>query len=133
MGLLDINLENAEELKVLADNTEAEVRVTRAEVAENYSDNNLSDLVLTFDVPDEPLVDDIRVWLNIPNDALKEVDVKRHVRAVTRMKQFCAAFDVSFPTETEDLVGKTGWAIISERVDNTQTLRNGIRKFLGKS
>ncbi len=129
-SLLDVNLDDVQELKVLADNTEARLRILRAEVTPNRSDPSRSNLALVFDVPEEPMVDDIRMWLPIPDDDQKRADQKRYIKAMERFKEFIQAFDVQMPVNTEDLQGLQGWAILREEEDQNGSPTNGIRRFV---
>lgn len=131
MSILDINLNDAEELKILPDNEEAFLRVSRADVTPNKSDATRSNLALTFDSPDDPMVDDIRVWLPIPNAAGKLEDPKRYTKQLNRIKGFFDALGVDGDNlDTDDLLGKECWALIAEEEGLDGQPQNGIRRFI---
>jgi hypothetical protein len=131
MSILDINLNDAEELKILPDNEEALLRVSRADVTPNKSDATRSNLALTFDSPDDPMVDDIRVWLPIPNAAGKLEDPKRYTKQLNRIKGFFDALGVDGDNlDTDDLLGKECWALIAEEEGLDGQPQNGIRRFI---
>ena len=130
MSLLDINLEDAGTLEVLPDGDEALLRVSRAMIAPNYSDATNNDLVIVFDVPANPMVDDIRVWLPIPTAALKADSPKDYIKQVTRISEFLASVGSGSPIDTDGLLGLEGWAVISEREDKNGVMRNSVRRFL---
>jgi len=132
MGLLDVNLAERTELRLLDDNTEAELQISRADITPNRSDPSRSNLALVFDVPAEPDVDDIRVWIPIPTDDQREQDPKRHAKAMIRLEQFLQAFDIQPPIETEEMVGKTGWALVAEDEDQNGNPVNTVRRFMPK-
>ena len=132
MSLLNVNLEDRMQLKILPDNTEAKIRVVRAEIAQSKSDYNRFNLALVLEVPDDPMVDDIRVWLPIPTQDQKEDDPKRYVKQVDRIREFCEAFTVSMPVEVATLIGLEGWAILREEVGLEGTMQNSVRRFLAR-
>ena len=131
MGILDVNLNDAEELKTLKAGEEAQVRIARAEETPNKNDPTRFNLALVFDVPSDPLVDDIRVWLPIPSPGLKEDDPKRYVKQVNRFKSFCDCFgiDTNGGISTEDMLGLEGWVVIAEDQGLNGELQNSVRRF----
>jgi|TARA_B100000700_G_C14293933_1_gene511691 hypothetical protein len=134
MGILDVNLNDAEELKTLKDGEEVMLRIGRAEETPNRNDPSRFNLALTFDVPDDKLVDDIRVWLPIPSASTKEDDPKRYVKQVNRFKQFCDCFgiDTGGSIQTEDMLGLEGWVIIAEDTGLNGEPQNSVRRFIKK-
>jgi len=131
MSLLGLNLDDREELKVLPDNQEAMLRVSRADVTPNRSDASRNNLALVFDCPEDPLVDDIRVWLPIPNADLKAEDPKRYTKQLNRIAGFLDAVSVSGDNlDTDDLLGKECWALISEDEGLDGSPQNGVRRFI---
>jgi hypothetical protein len=134
MGLLDVNLNDAEELKTLTDGEEVMIRITRAEEVPNKNDPSRFNLALVFDTPSDPLVDDIRVWLPIPQAATKSEDPKRYTKQINRFKTFidCFGIDSSSGIETEDLLGREGWVIISEDAGLNGEPQNSVRRFIPK-
>lgn len=129
-SLLDINLNDREELKILADNTECQLRIARAEITPNKNDPSRYNLALTFDVPSEPLADDIRVWIPIPNAEGRSEDPKKYVKQVNRIAEFCQAFSVQMPVEAERLQGLTGWAVLREEPGLNGEPQNSVRRFI---
>tara|TARA_R110000744_G_scaffold119766_6_gene223327 strand:+ start:3831 stop:4235 length:405 start_codon:yes stop_codon:yes gene_type:complete len=131
MGILDLNLNDAEELKTLKDMEEAQVRIARAEEVPNKNDPTRFNLALVFDVPSDPLVDDIRVWLPIPNAALKADDPKRYTKSINRFKTFVDCFGLDGSNlETEDMLGCEGWVIIAEDTGLDGEPQNSVRRFI---
>ena len=131
MGILDLNLNDAEELKTLKDMEEAQVRIARAEEVPNKNDPTRFNLALVFDVPRDPLVDDIRVWLPIPNAALKADDPKRYTKSINRFKTFVDCFGLDGSNlETEDMLGCEGWVIIAEDTGLDGEPQNSVRRFI---
>ena len=131
MSILDLNLDEREDLKVLPDNQEAMLRVSRADVTPNRNDPSRSNLALVFDCPEDPLVDDIRVWLPIPNATIKAEDPKRYTKQLNRIAGFLASVGVDGNTlDTDDRLGKEGWALISEEEGLDGSPQNGVRRFI---
>lgn len=130
MGLLDINLNDRAELKLLPDNTEARLTISRVEVTENRKDPSRSNLAITFTCADDPLVDDIRTWIPIPTEGQRLEDPKAHAKAMQRLEQFVTAFSIKLPCETDDMLGKEGWALIAEDTDLNGNPVNQVRKYL---
>ena len=131
MSLLDLNLDEREELKILPDNQEAMLRVSRAEVTPNRNDASRNNLALVFDCPEDPLVDDIRVWLPIPNAAIKAEDPKRYIKMLNRIAGFLDSVGAyGNNLDTEDLLGKECWALISEDEGLDDSPQNGVRRFI---
>lgn len=132
MGLLDLNMDARMTLEILPDNTEARLRIKNAEITENRKDPSRSNLAITFDVPANEMVDDIRVWIPIPGDAQREEDPKAYAKAYDRIMLFLEAFDIPPRCPTEDMIGKEGWALVSEEEDRDGVMRNSVRKYLPK-
>ena len=129
-SLLDINLDDVGTLKTMADNEEVQLRIARAEIVPNKSDPSRNNLALTFDVPAEPLADDVRVWIPIPNAELKSEEPKRYIKQVNRLAECLAAFGARPPIETDSLLGLEGWGIVSEEEDPNGVMRNSVRRFI---
>lgn len=130
MSLLDVNLNDQQQLKILPDNAEVKVRIARADITPNKNDPSRSNLALVFDVPEDPLVDDIRVWVPIPAQTVRRDDPKRYTKQVNRMAEFCGAFGVQMPVDTEELIGREGWAILREEPNQDGAMQNSVRRFL---
>ena len=108
MSILDINLADRQELKVLPDNEEVELRIARAEVTPNRNNPDKNNLMLLFDVPSDPLVDDIRVWLPIPTKEDKIENEKAYIKKSNRFLSFMDAFGIDSPLDTDLLPGLGG-------------------------
>jgi hypothetical protein len=131
-SLLDVNYEDVPELKTLADNSEALLRIARAEIVPQKKDPSRYNLALTFDCTTDSLVDDIRVWLPIPSQAQKAENPKGYAKTAARMREFCEAFDISLPVDPAELGGKEGWAIVSEEDGQDGRKQNSVRRFLSR-
>jgi hypothetical protein len=130
MSLLDVNLDDAAALKILPNDTEEELRIVRVEIVQNKKNPERNNLHLVFESANDPLVDDIHMYLPIPADAQRAEDPKGHQRAVNRFTDFCNCFGVRMPCEEGELVGLTGWCLIGEEPDfRTGEPRNTVRRF----
>ena len=131
MSILDLNLDEREDLKVLPDNQEAMLRVSRADVTPNRNDPSRSNLALVCDCPEDPLVDDIRVWRPIPTATIKAEDPKRYTKQLNRIAGFLDSVGVDGNNlDTDDLLGKECWALISEEEGLDGSPQNGVRRFI---
>ena len=131
-SLLDVNLDDAQPLKVLPDNTEIELRITRADQVPNKSDPSRNNLALVFDCPEDEMVDDIRVWIPVPNETQKLDDPKSYTRSLNRLAEFCKAFSLEPPFETDDIVGETGTCIVSIQAAQDGRDQNSIRRYVAR-
>jgi hypothetical protein len=129
-SFLDVNLAARDELKLIPDNTECLVRIKFADITENRKDASRSNLALVFEACDEPLAEDIRMWIPIPTDEQRAVDPKAHSRAMQRLEQCCLCFDIKRPCETSDMLGKEGWVLLAEDTDLNNNPVNTVRRCL---
>jgi hypothetical protein len=130
-SLLDVNFADRQELKVLKDNDEVQLRVKFIEVTDQKQNPSRKNLAMVFDVADDPLVDDVRVWLPIPSQELANEDPKRYSKQCDRFEAFLKAFSLEMPIDTDAIVGSVGWAVLSES-ENEQSgeMQNGVRRFI---
>ena len=130
-SLLDVNFADRQQLKVLKDNEEVELRVKYCDITDQKNNPGRKNLALVFDVADDPLVDDIRQWIPIPADDLASEDPKRYSKQCDRFEAFLKAFSLVTPIDTDNIVGQTGWAILSESEnDQSGEMQNGVRRFV---
>ena len=132
-SMLDIHLDDAQELKIL-NAGEHKLRITRADVVENKSNPGRNNLRICVDDSSDPLVDDIYVYLVIPEKSWKDSDPKAYVRAVNRIKDFAGSFSVEVSgTSPSRYIGQEGWCDVTEEEDNRDgTMRNQVRRFIVK-
>ena len=130
-SLLNVNLDDDKEFRTLADNSEAQCTISRAEVSESKSYSDRNNLRLALDCGEDD-VDDIMVWVPIPNDDWKNADPKGYQKGVNRFKKMCQCFGITLPIETEALGGLSGWVLVSEEEDdrNPGKFRNSVRDFI---
>ena len=111
--------------KVLPEDTECEVRITRVDTA--FDKNGEPYMLVYFEVVDEPEVKDFTHFVRLPH---KNLDQKRLHNCKWRLKEFCTAFDIPHPIETEDLPGSTGWVILRVKDDEVYGEQNAIKRFV---
>ena len=133
MSLLDVNLDDVPELEHLPDNTEIMLRVKRAEITEQKKNPKRYNVALVLDVPERPLVDDVRVWVPVPSPEQRAEDPKAFAKTAGYFKEFLAAFRVEMPIDVSDLLGKEAWGIVSEDINpNSGLPQNGVRRFVAR-
>jgi len=128
-SILDMNFEDVFDFEVLPDSTEHQLRIAKAEVYKKEGGER-SNLHIIFDVPDNPRVDDIHIYMGLPIPA---DDEKRVNKMKVRIKAFYEAVGVDTnagPIDLNDLVGETLYVIIGEEDDNQYGKRNFVRQFL---
>jgi len=126
-SLLDIDVSDAEEPKVVPANEEYKLRILDATSANDKNDEPF--LLPRFEVVDEPLSKDFTKFLRLPHDDLNE---KQLARAQWGLKLFLTAFEL--PTkgkvDPEDMKGKTGWAILGIEENEQYGEQNYVKKFI---
>jgi len=132
--MIDVDLNDAKPLRTLPDNSEHKLTIIRAETTENRSKPSewgVSNLHLWLDCGESD-VDDIQVWLPIPNEVWKAELLKDYTKAMIRFKEFCQACSFTPPLDASRLVGLSGWAVVTEEEDdrNPGRFRNGVRNWV---
>jgi len=132
MSLLDVNLNDSMEFGTLPDNQEAKLEIIRAELTESKSQSPATHNLALVLASEQIGVDDIRIWLPVPNEEWKDVDEKAYVKSVNRIKDVCACFSISMPCEVEDMTGNSGWCLMGEGEDdlNPGKMRNFVRRYI---
>ena len=129
---IEQEIKDAPEPKILPAGTEVNFRIIS--VRTGVSDkNDCAWYQPVFDVPEDPMVIEF-------NDFFWELDrekldQKQFARALNDFKNFanCIDLDYSRPFSWEDdLVGKTGWAIVGVKKDDTYGDGNTIKKYITK-
>lgn len=131
MAILQVNMEENQELRILADDTEAQLRVVRAEVVAQNKNPARSNLALTFDSVSDPLVDDIRVWLPVPDAAEQRDEPKSFIRQENKIKEFMAAIGITI-ADTDIMVGKEFWAVIREEEGLNGSPQNSVKRYIAQ-
>jgi len=127
-SILDMNFDDVYDFETLPDSSEAQLRVTAAEVYRKEGGTR-SNLHITFDDPSNDRVQDIHLYMGLP---IEDDEPKRVNKMKLRIKAFYEAVgaDMSGPIELQDLIGETLTAIIGEEDDSEYGKRNFIRSFV---
>ena len=128
---IEEEIKDAPEPKILPRGSEVKARIIS--MNSGVSDKNECQWYMPiFDVPSDPLVLEFNdfFWDLADRDKL---DAKQAARALTKFKNFAAAFDLDFsrPFEWEtDLIGLEGWVILGIKKDDEFGDKNSISKFV---
>lgn len=128
MSLLELNLDDAQEPKVVDANEEYKLRIIDCTKDVNKKGNKY--ILPRFEVVDEPLAKDFTKYLGLPHDEMKAKELNR---CKWGLVCFFDAFGVdhSKPVDPEDdLVGQTGWAILGIEDNEAFGEQNYVKKFI---
>lgn len=129
MDLIGVNLNDYQEPEILPDGTETEFRVLDAELKSNGEYEWIQVVLQPItDVVTNPAVIYHSLFLPNEND-----DKKRRNTALYYIKKFCDSIDYT-PEDgiprTEDMLGRTGRAVVKEQKDEGYEKKNGVRRFV---
>jgi len=126
--ILDVETENAPEFTTVADGTEVELRVAKAEMKKAKT-SGASMLALRFDIPAEPYTKDINLSIMLPEGT---DDEKTSAQKKNRLKDFKRAFGLppAGPLTEDDIEGAKGWAILGEEDSAEYGKQNRIKRFI---
>jgi hypothetical protein len=129
---IEQEISDAPEPKMLPAGSEVEVRIIA--VRSGISDkNDCKWYQPVFDVPEDPMVMEF-------NDFFWELDKthldpKAYARALNKFRNFAQAIDLDYSRPfswEDDLISKTGWAILGVKKDDTYGDGNTIKKYMTK-
>ena len=109
---------------------EVELEIKFAELKSNDKSTWISVQFCPVNDP-EARYDDIYQNVFLPN--AEEADAKRRKKQINRFQTFLAAFNVdtsSGSLDTDDLVGKTGWALTGIEKDPAYPDKATVKKFI---
>lgn len=126
MSMLDLDLGNVPEKEIMPDD-EYSLKIFSADRRDSRSGKPM--LVVGFEFVDHSNAQEVYQNFLLPQE---EEEERANNNRLRRIKQFCEAFgiDVDNPFSTDDLIGETGWAIVSERHDEEYGHQNQIRRFV---
>ena len=127
MGLLQYNLDNVKELATVPEG-EYQVRIVNAEMKTSVKTGGQY-LNIRLELPDESDSKGVTHILMLPADADDDKKKNNRLRALKIMYE---AFEVDFSAgvETEDLVGLTSWALITEEDGGEYGIQNRVKRFV---
>ena len=116
------------DLKVLEDGAEILLRIVSVE--EKVSKAGNPQLVVRFEDPSDPLVDDIYCYLNLPDPDKKNSEPKKFIKSVRFMNEFfdCFSIDHSTGVDYEAIIGNEGYCIVSQE-EYQGRISNKVAKF----
>ena len=133
-SIIDVNFDDVYEFELLENDSEAELSCTFAEL--HLSKNGNLSLHLKMEVVGVPEVDDIHVYVGIPDRRLQEDDKKAYNKRMIALRDAYTAFGLPLePTMTaERFVGCRAWALIGiEEAEGGFQARNGVRKWVQRA
>jgi len=127
MGVLSgLNFNEIPDLAAVPEG-EYELRIVSAEDYSSKSTGNLM-IRLVFEIQDQPNAESIYFYLGVPNTG--DDDRVRNAK-LRRIKSFVNAFGINPDGEYADWIGSTGWALVSNEInDRTGSPRNDIKRFI---
>ena len=129
MTLLDIDVTDAQEPKVVPADEEYELRIIDAKTDTNKDGNPY--LLPRFEVVGEPLAKDFTKYIGLPHE---EMDAKQLHRAKWALKSYLECFGL--PTSGQlvvgDMVGLTGWGILGVEDNEQYGEQNYVKRFIAR-
>ncbi len=128
IDLSGVDLNDTFEPILHTDGEEANLRFVS--VLEGNDKNGSRFMMPFFEIPEDPYSKEFGDYMPIPSD---EMSPKEKNAATLKIAGFADAFDVDFSVEIDikqDIVGKTGWAILGVGKDQDGLPTNKIRKFV---
>ena len=128
LNLSDVDLTDVFEPTVAQKGTEAELRIISMLPGIDKNGNNF--IMPFFEIMDEPYSKEFGDYLPLPNDSMSP---KERNNAKLKLIAFSTAFDIDLSGELDiknDIVGKTGWAILGVGKDKEDQPNNKISKYV---
>ena len=130
LNLANKAIGDAPEEQVLANGTEAQIRIMAYKLDKDKNDKNY--FMPVFDVPDEPNVREFSKFMYIPDESW--MDEKKFNRARRDFQEFGDAFGIDWDSgdiDLDSLIGTTAWAILGvKKADGDFPESNSVRKFV---
>jgi len=128
-SLLDIGegVANAPEPKAVPADEEYKLRIIS--VTQDLDKNQHPYLLPRLDIAGQPLSKDFTKFIGLPHD---ELDEKQLIRARFNLRIFleCFGLPTSGQIDLENMVGKTGWAILGLEENEQYGEVNYVKKFI---
>jgi hypothetical protein len=124
-----INFEDGDavELGTLPGGTEAQLRIVDAKTGTSQKGSG-DFLMIRMEIVNEPYMKDISHVIMFPDG---NQDDKSNNNRKLGMKQFRAAFDIaSGGFNTNELIGKTAWAVLNEKDDPEYGKQNRVKNWV---
>ena len=128
IDLSGVDLENTYEPTVADAGTEAELRVISFL---KDKDKNGTDYIMPFfEILEDPYAKEFGDYMPLPNSSMNPKELNK---AKIRLKEFSTAFGINLQGTLDvknDVVGKTGWAILGHGKDRDGGKINNIRRYM---
>lgn len=127
MSILDLNLENTPELRTV-EADEYKVRCHDCEVSMKEETGNKY-ILMRLDIPKIPESKDIVHVLMLPSSDDSE---KQQIRRKNNIKEAAEAFGIDYSggLDTDNFIGESAWALLSEETDPEYGPQNRVRRFV---
>lgn len=127
MSMLDMNLGDAVEPTAVPADEEYKIRIMSVRVDNDKNGNPY--MLPMFEIPDEASSKSFTKFLRIPHQAM---DAKQMNSAKWQIKTFleCFGMDPSRPFDSDELVGREGWAILGVEETDDFGAQNYVKKFI---
>ncbi len=126
--ILEINLDDVVEPRTVDADEEVELRIV--DVRKDTDKNGYPYYLPRFEVVGDDYAKEFTQFVRIPHS---DLNAKESNNAKYRLKVFFDTFDIDYSrgVSTEDMVGKTGWAILGVRDnDFTNEEENYVKRFI---
>lgn len=131
MSLLDTNLDNIPDLEIAVDGSERVLTITQAQKVAKKERPNISNYKIKLEDSQDPRMDDVYVYLTVPDKALREENEKEWIKAANRLKQFAQCFGIPINSIDEDTMrGYSGRCMMGVENDAVYGQRNVVREYL---
>lgn len=127
MSLLDIDVGDAQEPKVMPADEEYQIRIIDART--DIDKNGDPYMMPRFEVVDQPLAKDFTHFLRLPHKGMDEKSLNRYQWSLKVFLE-CFGLPTQGQLDVEDLKGKVGWAILGVKDDETYGESNTVKKFI---
>ena len=128
VDLSSVDLDDTHEETVIEAGTESELRIVSFL---KDKDKNGKDYIMPFyEIMDDPYSKEFGDYMPLPTG---DMSPKEKNKSALRMRAFAEAFDISFAGSLDvknDVIGKTGWAILGIGKDQDGNEINRIRKYV---
>jgi hypothetical protein len=128
--ILNLNVDEAIDLIVMDDNTEAQLRIESAEIKHSQKDGSPY-LNLRCSIPSEVTANDIYHIMMLPKDHEKTQNPKKFNMDLKRFKDLYSATGTpNGQVDIRELVGKEFYAILGVQEDDQYGKRNTIKRIV---
>lgn len=132
---LDLNLDQAKDLVLLETGSEVEVQIANVEVKQSDKGNKYLNVRLVV-IGQGDNVDDIYHRLMFPSGGTTDEDKRKDNKWRLALRDFARAFDIAVEGggfSLEACRGKTAYAVVTIREDETYGSKNAIKSWSGVS